>query len=81
MARLVPLLLAICFPLLLQAAPIAESLVRIEATSQEPDYKTPWTPGDVGPGVGAGLVIDGDRIMTSPAPTPEPTSPGVHGVL
>ncbi|MFM8981702.1 MAG: PDZ domain-containing protein [Spartobacteria bacterium] len=65
MARLVPLLLAICFPLLLQAAPIAESLVRIEATSQEPDYKTPWTPGDVGSGVGAGFVIDGDRIMTN----------------
>ena len=65
MARLVSLLLAVCFPVLLQAVPIAESLVRIEATSQEPDYKTPWSPGEVISGVGAGFVIDGDRIMTN----------------
>jgi len=65
MARLVILLLAVCFPVLLQAAPIAESLVRIEGTSQEPDYKTPWSPGEVVSGVGAGFVIDGDRIMTN----------------
>ena len=65
MACLVSLLLAVCFPVLLQAAPIAESLVRIEATSQEPDYKTPWSPGEVISGVGAGFVIDGDRIMTN----------------
>jgi len=49
----------------LRAAPIAESLVRIEATSQEPDYKTPWSGGDVQSGVGAGFVIEGDRIMTN----------------
>ena len=65
MARLLTLLLAICFPLLLEAAQIAESLVRIEATSQEPDYKTPWSPGEIVSGVGAGFVIDGDRIMTN----------------
>ena len=65
MPRLLPLILAVCFPALLQAAPIAESLVRIEATSQEPDYKAPWTGGEVGSGVGAGFVIDGDRIMTN----------------
>ena len=65
MARLVSLLLTVCFPVLLQAAPIAESLVRIEATSQEPNYKTPWSPGEVISGVGAGFVIDGDRIMTN----------------
>jgi S1-C subfamily serine protease len=65
MARLVLLLLTVCFPVLLQAAPIAESLVRIEATSQEPNYKTPWSPGEVISGVGAGFVIDGDRIMTN----------------
>jgi S1-C subfamily serine protease len=65
MARLVSLLLAVCFPFLLEAAPIAESLVRIEATSQEPDYKTPWSPGEVVSGVGAGFVIGGDRIMTN----------------
>lgn len=44
MARLLTLLLALCVPALLNAAPIAESLVRIEATSQEPDYKIPWGP-------------------------------------
>jgi S1-C subfamily serine protease len=65
MPRLLPLLLAVCFSTLLHAAPIAESLVRIEATSQEPDYKTPWSAGDVGSGVGAGFVIDGDRVMTN----------------
>ena len=65
MARYVTLLLAVCFPLLLKAAPIAESLVRIEAISQEPDYKTPWSPGEVVSGMGAGFVIDGDRIMTN----------------
>jgi S1-C subfamily serine protease len=65
MARLVSVLLAVCFPVLLHAAPIAESLVRIEATSQEPNYKTPWSPGEVISGVGAGFVIDGDRIMTN----------------
>ena len=65
MTRLLPLLLALCIPALLNAAPIAESLVRIEATSQEPNYKTPWSPGEVISGVGAGFVIDGDRIMTN----------------
>ena len=65
MARLLMLLLPVFCAALLQAAPIAESLVRIEATSQEPDYKTPWSPGDVVSGVGAGFVIDGDRIMTN----------------
>jgi S1-C subfamily serine protease len=65
MDRLGTLLLAICFPVLLEAAPISESLVRIEATSQDPDYKTPWSPGEVRSGVGAGFVIDGDRIMTN----------------
>ncbi|MFM8763421.1 MAG: S1C family serine protease [Spartobacteria bacterium] len=44
---------------------ISKSLVRIEATSQEPNYKTPWSPGDVTSGVGAGFVVDGKRIMTN----------------
>jgi S1-C subfamily serine protease len=65
MPRPALLVLAVCLPVLLQAAPIAESLVRIEATSQEPDYKTPWTGGEVVSGVGAGFVIEGDRIMTN----------------
>ncbi len=48
-----------------QATPVAKSLVRIEATSQEPDYKAPWNPGEVSGGVGAGFIISGNRIMTN----------------
>ena len=48
-----------------QASPVAKSLVRIEATSQEPDYKAPWNPGQVSGGVGAGFMIGGNRIMTN----------------
>src|ERR1700726_5212581 len=44
---------------------IRKSLVRITATSQEADYKVPWNPGSMSVGVGAGFVIDGDRIMTN----------------
>ncbi|MEN9468841.1 MAG: hypothetical protein RL630_574 [Verrucomicrobiota bacterium] len=65
MTRLLPLVIALCLSAWAHAAPIAESLVRIEATSQEPNYKTPWSPGEVISGVGAGFVIDGDRIMTN----------------
>ena len=65
MTRLLPLVIALCLSAWAHAAPIAESLVRIEATSQEPDYKSPWSPGTVVSGVGAGFVIDGDRVMTN----------------
>ena len=44
---------------------IRKSLVRITTTSQEPDYKVPWNPGTMSVGVGAGFVIDGERIMTN----------------
>ncbi|HEY2123701.1 MAG TPA: trypsin-like peptidase domain-containing protein [Chthoniobacterales bacterium] len=44
---------------------IRKSLVRITTTSQEPDYKVPWNPGSMSVGVGAGFVIDGDRILTN----------------
>lgn len=47
------------------SAPVARSLVRIEATSQEPDYKVPWNPGSVSGGVGAGFIISDKRIMTN----------------
>lgn len=49
----------------LGAAEVAESLVRIEATSQEPNYKAPWSPGEVSSGVGAGFIVQGDRILTN----------------
>jgi S1-C subfamily serine protease len=45
--------------------PVQKSLVRITATSVEPDYKAPWNAGALQRGVGAGFVIDGNRIMTN----------------
>src|SRR5213596_940048 len=45
--------------------PIQKSLVRITATSVEPDYKAPWNAGGLERGVGAGFVLDGNRIMTN----------------
>jgi S1-C subfamily serine protease len=44
---------------------IQKSLVRITATEVEPDYKAPWNSGGVQRGVGAGFVIEGNRIMTN----------------
>ena len=45
--------------------PIQKSLVRITATEVEPDYRAPWNSGGVQRGIGAGFVIDRDRIMTN----------------
>src|SRR5437016_6748665 len=45
--------------------PIQKSLVRITATSVEPDYKAPWNAGALQRGVGAGFVISGNRILTN----------------
>ncbi len=45
--------------------PVQKSLVRITATAVEPDYKAPWNAGGLQRGVGAGFVIDGNRIMTN----------------
>lgn len=44
---------------------IQKSLVRITATEVEPDYRAPWNSGSIQRGVGAGFVIDGNRIMTN----------------
>ena len=52
----------------LQAQPngkIQKSLVRITATDVDPDYRAPWNSGAIQRGVGAGFVIDGNRIMTN----------------
>ena len=49
----------------LPAARVADSLVRIQATSQDPNYRVPWTGGNVISGVGAGFIIDNNRIMTN----------------
>src|SRR5213078_4738248 len=45
--------------------PVQKSLVRITATSVEPDYKAPWNSGGIQRGVGAGFVIDSHRILTN----------------
>jgi S1-C subfamily serine protease len=45
--------------------PVQKSLVRITATSMDPDYKAPWNAGGLERGVGAGFVISGNRIMTN----------------
>lgn len=44
---------------------IRKSLVRITTTSQEPNYRIPWTPGNISGGTGAGFVISGNRILTN----------------
>jgi S1-C subfamily serine protease len=44
---------------------IQRSLVRITATEVEPDYRAPWNSGAIQRGIGAGFVIDGNRIMTN----------------
>ena len=49
----------------LQAAPVPTSLVRIEVTSQDPNYKAPWNSGEVTSASGSGFVIGGNRIMTN----------------
>jgi len=41
------------------------SLVRIQTVSQEPDYTSPWNPGRISRGTGAGFVISGNRIVTN----------------
>src|SRR5947199_601706 len=45
--------------------PVQKSLVRITATSVEPDFRAPWNAGGLQRGVGAGFVISGNRIMTN----------------
>src|SRR5213080_4231198 len=45
--------------------PVQRSLVRITATSVDPDYRAPWNAGGLQRGVGAGFVISGNRIMTN----------------
>jgi S1-C subfamily serine protease len=45
--------------------PVQKSLVRITATAVEPDYKAPWNSGGLERGVGAGFVINGNRVLTN----------------
>ena len=45
--------------------PVQKSLARITVTEVEPDYRAPWNAGGLQRGVGAGFVIEGNRIMTN----------------
>ena len=66
-----------CTPALLGKAPpvapgnnpplpdLSASVVRIEVTMQEPDYRSPWDAGRIEGGVGSGFVISGRRILTN----------------
>jgi len=44
---------------------VHKSLARITSTEVEPDYRAPWNSGAIGRGVGAGFVLEGNRIMTN----------------
>jgi len=44
---------------------IHRSLARITTTSQDPNYREPWAAGAISGGVGTGLIIDGQRILTN----------------
>ena len=48
-----------------QIADVRKSVVRVSTTSQDPDYKVPWNPGNITRGIGAGFVIAGPRIVTN----------------
>lgn len=62
-ARILSVVLLLAAPVC--AAEPSASMVRISTTSQQPDYTSPWSPGAISQGVGAGFVIAGKRIMTN----------------
>ena len=54
-------------PLQTQAADqnIYESIVRIEAATQVPNYKEPWKAGRFSGGIGTGFIIGPNRFLTN----------------
>ena len=52
-------------PVRSEIADVRKSVVRITTTSQDPDYKVPWNPGNITRGIGAGFIIGGPRIITN----------------
>ncbi len=46
-------------------AKFRRSIVRITVTAVAPDYRAPWNSGAVQRGVGAGFVVEGNRILTN----------------
>jgi len=67
--RLVVSALLVGFPVLAQAEAqldtVRKSLVRISVSTQEPDYRIPWSPGRSNGSLGTGFVIEGQRILTN----------------
>ena len=64
------LILLALFPLLAHAAfaapsDVYRSVLRIEVSSQVPDYQTPWNSGRFGGGIGTGFIIGKNRILTN----------------
>ncbi|MBL9207151.1 MAG: trypsin-like peptidase domain-containing protein [Opitutaceae bacterium] len=47
------------------ATPVEQSVVKIFATSRQPDYYRPWQKQAPREGTGTGIVIEGRRILTS----------------
>lgn len=49
------------------AAPsdVYRSVLRIEVSTQVPDYQTPWNSGRFGGGIGTGFIIGKNRILTN----------------
>jgi S1-C subfamily serine protease len=48
-----------------QPAEVRKSIARITNTAQEPNYRIPWLPGQVGGGSGTGWVVAGERLVTN----------------
>jgi S1-C subfamily serine protease len=44
---------------------IYQSVLRIEAATQVPDYQTPWNSGRFGGGIGTGFIIGKNQILTN----------------
>src|SRR4051812_27668299 len=63
--RAIVFLLVLGATALAQQSVIRKSLCRISNTAQEPNYRTPWLPGQMGGGSGTGWVVSDGRIMTN----------------
>lgn len=62
---LVAFVSALALPAFAQPGEVRKSVVRINNTSQEPNYRIPWLPGAQGGGSGTGWLVSKDRLMTN----------------
>ncbi len=66
--RLWPIALAVGLlvsPVFGQPNEIRKSVARVNNTSQDANYRTPWLPGGLGGGSGTGWVVSKDRLVTN----------------